>query len=473
MQIVFIIIICVACMPFDERNLVGDPSVSLMATMLGMIVAALAAEAPARWFTWKLRRWPSHRWQVVRDYNHWRLLHFGLLLGIYAVSRLCFGWGHVVRSDWQFENVVIIDKVLVLAPLLTTLVLSWLSFYRVELALYETSSAYGVAPFWTGSEYLLFHLRHDLGLALTAVLLLVGIPDAVHGVAPNLEKEEWYPLVSVGIFLGGAVLLMPWLLTIVWSTRSLPAGPLRDRLEAVARRLGFRYTDIRLWNTYGGLANAMVTGILPFPRYVLLSDQLIQNLTVEQIEAVFGHEIGHVKHFHMPLYLSFFMLSVCILMLAFAAGQWISADVFNAAVVWEDFARPGSLSQTAAAGGLSIGYFWLVFGFLSRRCERQADVYGCKAVAADGFRLSADGIRTFISALERVADLNGIRRDRHSWLHSSIARRVAFLESLLTDPQQEHHFQRRLAVIKWSLFLGLLTVTAVCGQTFGWSLLLQ
>src|SRR5438046_8697341 len=77
----------------------------------------------------------------------------------------------------------------------------------------------------------------------------------------------------------------------------------------------------------------------------------------------------------------------------------------------------------------SLGaYIFVVFGFLSRRCERQADIYGCRAVSCAqrdcsghdssvellpaGQGLCPTGIRTFMDALEKVAQLNGISRDR-------------------------------------------------------------
>src|SRR5262249_38741778 len=60
-----------------------------------------------------------------------------------------------------------------------------------------------------------------------------------------------------------------------------------------------------------------------------------------------------------------------------------------------------------------------------------------------------------IYALEKVAQVNGISRDRpgffQSWQHGSIARRVAFLYGLLKDPAAERRFQRRTALVKWGL----------------------
>jgi STE24 endopeptidase len=74
-------------------------------------------------------------------------------------------------------------------------------------------------------------------------------------------------------------------------------------------------------------------------------------------------------------------------------------------------------------------------------------------------RLCPTGIKTFISALEKVASLNGISRDRpgffQSWQHSTIARRVEFLQTLLEDRTLEPRFQRKVFFVKWGLLVGL------------------
>jgi STE24 endopeptidase len=141
---------------------------------------------------------------------------------------------------------------------------------------------------------------------------------------------------------------------------------------------------------------------------------------------------------------------------------------------------------------LVVGYIFLVFGFLSRRCERQADVFGCRAVSCGdahceghseatvlvnrGKALCPTGIRTFVRALEKVAHINGISRDRpgflQSWQHSTIARRVAFLRSVLVDRQVESMFQLRLTLGKWALLLGL-SAAFVALWVMRWSSLLQ
>jgi STE24 endopeptidase len=119
----------------------------------------------------------------------------------------------------------------------------------------------------------------------------------------------------------------------------------------------------------------------------------------------------------------------------------------------------------------------VAFGFLSRRCERQADLFGCRAVScsdphcevhtaetqlASGKALCPTGIRTFIRALDRVAAVNGISRGKpgwlQSWLHSTIARRVEFLENVVVDPSLARRFQRRVGLVKWGIIAGLSAV---------------
>jgi Zn-dependent protease with chaperone function len=102
-------------------------------------------------------------------------------------------------------------------------------------------------------------------------------------------------------------------------------------------------------------------------------------------------------------------------------------------------------------------YLFLVFGFLSRRCERQADLYSCRAVSFDAF----------VSALEKVAWLNGMSRDRpgrlSSWRHGSVGQRVAFLEQVRLAPRSEKRFQQETLAMKWVFLLGMCALVLLLG----------
>jgi STE24 endopeptidase len=259
-----------------------------------------------------------------------------------------------------------------------------------------------------------------------------------------------------------ALLIMPWMLRIFLGLRPLPAGPLRDRLEATIRRLKFRFSALLLWNTRNSSANALVTGILPWPRYIVLTDQLLRDLTVEEVEAVIGHEIGHVKHHHMTFYMMFLFASLVSLGLI-----WESCEIFLQSAYARNFANDWlpalapwletkNFELIAAFPPLLAvaAYLFIVFGYLSRCCETQADIFGSRTVSSEAF----------ISALEKVAILNGIPREKPGWLscwrHPTIAKRVDFLRRMGEDPTLEPRFQRRVGVLKWSLALGLAAVLA-------------
>src|SRR5205823_7080298 len=137
-------------------------------------------------------------------------------------------------------------------------------------------------------------------------------------------------------------------------------------------------------------------------------------------------------------------------------------------------------------------YIFIVFGYLSRLCERQADLYGCRAVSCSrsdcldhepgaalpgvGPAPCPTGINTFMNALEKVAYLNGISRDRPGWLqswqHGSIAQRVEFLSQMRSDLTLEPRFQRRLVFIKIGLVFGLAAILTVAGALVGRGILL-
>jgi STE24 endopeptidase len=266
---------------------------------------------------------------------------------------------------------------------------------------------------------------------------------------------------------------VPFLLRLLLGLKPLPDGPLRDRLLASAKRLSFRFNDVLVWDTRNTIVNGMVTGPLPFLRYVILTDRLVSDLTPDEIEAVFGHEVGHIKHHHLLFYFGFLLASLIVVvglygtltqMLGAAFIQTWLKDNLPDLKSWLDSYQ--MLSALPLLFLLGV-YIVVVFGFLSRRCERQADIFGCRTVS----------VPIFIDALEKVARLNGIHRERpgwvSSWQHSTIAQRVAFLQRMQADPELEPRFQRRVGLVKWTMLLSLAALLALLGPGQVWGVLQQ
>ncbi len=428
---------------------------------------------------------PSLRERLLHRYERGRFHHQIGLFVFYVLALLVFGWGWAVSELWRWGTQPLpLAELLVLAPFVVGQLLGWAVFYDAERASHQAAhrllGAEAHAGTWLELErpgrgsppvfgsraaYVLFQLRQKLALVFLPVLMLL-IQKELLRFFPD-TNQDWQGVLNVaGIAVVLAVFVaMPWIVRLVLGLKPLPAGPLRTRLEGVARRLRFRSSNILVWNTRHGMGNAMVIGIVPWIRYVVFTDRLLEDFTPEEVEAVFGHEIGHIRHHHMLYYFGFLTASVIVL-------GWLVNDLFKG---WDSLLEAGNHKYLAAVPlvGVLLGYIFLVFGFLSRRCERQADVFGCRTVSClqsdcrgheDGLDptqcgrgLCPTGINTFIRALEKVAFINGISRDRpgflQSWQHSTIARRVAFLQSMLLDPSVERRFQRRVALFKWALVL--------------------
>jgi hypothetical protein len=134
-----------------------------------------------------------------------------------------------------------------------------------------------------------------------------------------------------------------------------------------------RCREVLLWHTHHNVGNAAVMGLVPRFRYVMLSDVLIETLRDEQIVAVYAHEVGHIIHRHMVWYGVFFVALTCAL-LGFSDTVSTAAGRVGISQHWVDSVYPF----------FSILMFVACFGYVSRRFERQADVFAARTVEIMG-----------------------------------------------------------------------------------------
>jgi Zn-dependent protease with chaperone function len=481
------------------------PGAAAGLTALAVLLPLAAAFALRTWAVRALRRDPTRRVEVGRGYSRLRRVLGFVNLGAVVLAVLGLGWGWAVHHaltvarDGHTELAPFAELAVPL-PYFLLLLGGWLIHYDTEKVLHRLTLAPAERPFWSRLGYVFHQLRQ--------VLLLVGLPvglfvaqQTLTRSAPELTETDFYRVGSLAA-VPVLVLLMPLVIKPLLGLRPLPAGPTRDRLEALARRLGFRYTDLLVWPTRGAAANAMIVGLLPRVRYVIFTDRLLDELPPDEIDAVFGHEVGHARHGHIWFYAAFLALSMTVLAAAFLLAARALDDA--GVEVPEGYVGWLTVPPIAVAGA----YIFLVFGFLSRRCERQADVYGCRAVSCGdpacaghdeatvfppGARgLCPTGIRVFARGLERVYLINGHDesdggRPRRSvvglvravlgwvraWQHSTMPRRVGFLSTLIRDPARERRFQRRVLLLRWGLVAGLVAALVALGEAVGWRELLR
>jgi STE24 endopeptidase len=412
-----------------------------------------------------------------------------LLLFALAVDVLMTPWPVIVGKQWGLAKVVAVDDLVVMLPFFLGVILYWAVQFPADrairsLAVERVRTEGGASrSVWGLGEYLLFNIRYQL---LLMVVPMTGILVAYDLAARYSDQLwEWTHLdfveqVALMIAAGLMFLISPVIIRYVWSTRVLPAGGLRAGLQNICDRIRLRYQEILIWQTDGGVVNACVMGPIPLWRYILLSDGLLETMKEEQIEAVFGHEAGHVKHLHIPFFLLFAGLSMLLV-----GGMLLLVWNYLPYSYWRGWLN---ISRTEwnhaldlAAMGMVLLCWVFGFGWVSRRFERQADVFGVRCVGwnmthcdryclvhhppsgekPDRKALCPAAADVFAEALHRIAILNGMAPHARSWRHSSIASRMQFVRVLASDRKKLRRFNRTIVLTKMVLVLGTAAGCAV------------
>jgi STE24 endopeptidase len=307
-------------------------------------------------------------------------------------------------------------------------------------------------------SYFKINLRLQLFFTIGPVLALVLLRDLLAaGLRPLGLDEEKSAVIQLSISLITAAIVLifaPELLRRLIQTEPMPAGVIREKLESICRRHNIRYKDVLLWRTDNNMGNAAVMGLIPQVRYILMSDLLLETMTDDQIEAVFAHEVGHVIHRHMLWFAVFFGT----MMLAIVGMSGPLDDLLSRWFPSIAVESTWSSAIDLIGGVLTMAGLFALFLYLSRRFERQADVFAARWLEEGGSHVGLRGATIFSSALEQVARINCIPVTAWSWCHGSIANRIEYLHDLSEHPDRTLRFDRFMA---W--LYGILIV-ALCGS---------
>jgi STE24 endopeptidase len=335
--------------------------------------------------------------------------------------------------------------------------------------------------------YVLGQLRLSVLFFVVPVLSILLFGDVAHLILRWLDVplNEMARLAIYGMSLLCMFLFAPVLLKWVLRARPLPMSPLRVRLESLAKQAGVAgtYKDILLWPTGYSMGNAAVMGIVPRFRYVMLSDLLVETLSERQIEAVFAHEAGHIRHRHMWWYILFFAVFFLVLFGPFTT-------LFK---MFESQLQSAQELDVILQVGVFL-FFLVVYSLLCRLFEKQADVYAARVMELTSLTTPVNlspmqiavgphGANDFVSALTRVAEINhmpvyasGPRRRgllaapiqflvdvARDFQHPSTADRIHHVMDISLDSRSTAHFDRRVVVV----MLGLLTLATLMAAWAG------
>jgi len=462
------------------------------AAVIGQVVLAGAAGAVCtRLVKVKLERepaWlPGAQKRLARANVAMRLI---VLVGI-AASVYLTGWVKLVRSWELIQPIWGLDELLILVPFFAAIVVSWAALYPADRAVRRVGlelrlwGAHAARPVWGLRAYLSFMLRQHVLIIAVPMVPIVAANDFTHVYARQIRAVAhniaWADQALLVLIAGLVFLMAPVMLSYIWHTRALPPGELRGRLEGLCAQIGLRYRRILIWESDGMVVNAAVMGMFPRVRYILLSDGLLEMMDDDKIEAVFGHEAGHVKHWHIQFYLLFAVLSMLIVGGIMELAMWAMRrwpTLLSPVPDVQDYLQVGAMA-------LIVMIWALGFGAISRRFEWQADLFGARSVTppaevcdqpcfvhgtplnpspARGRRgnpICSTAATRFANALHRIAVLNGIPVEARSWRHSSIANRMQLLKQYGYDPAAVGQLERSVFAIKLVLVIGTLVGLAI------------
>ncbi len=263
--------------------------------------------------------------------------------------------------------------------------------------------------------------KHTWLFVLPFALFSCTMFDVVQLVVP--EWNELHKAAIVGFLsIGGAVVLAPYVLARVWNAVPLEPGNETQEIFSIWQAAGMGNFPILTWSTQGRVANALVIGILPSSRKLLLSDRLLKVLSPAEIKMIVLHEAAHVRRRHA-------LIRGLPMLIAFVGMILIAWFVDQAPTTRDQSVLGIALVATVACLLLMI----VSIGVIARWSEYDADREaielasrlgdGCSPYATKD---SVQAARDLVSALRTICPAGD--EYRRNWLHPSIASRIAMIE---------------------------------------------
>ena len=234
-----------------------------------------------------------------------------------------------------------------------------------------------------------------------ALALVIGVPlvSALLKLV-DIGGDLWWAYAWVTVILFQIVMMIVapmWILPLFNKLEPLEEGDLKKRLLKLGEATGFSASTILVMDgsKRSSHSNAFFTGFGRF-RKIVLFDTLIEQLSIEELEAVLAHEIGHFKKKHVLKLLAWSCLTLL-------ASFWVLSLIIR----YQPFFSAFGFSTTENAG-----IAFLLFGILSgavtfwttplssawsRKFEYEADAFAAQAVGSG---------KPLVSSLKKLSEKN-------------------------------------------------------------------
>lgn len=419
----------------------NTPANSLPLTLIMLFLSWLVFAGYCRWGFGSLQKRFHNRITddggVTGQYQRLTVRLSVLAIFLFVLVTYLLNLKYWLRLIPGFERFSVLQGILALSLFMFYLGTIWYFAYPAYKALFGT----GI----TRESFVRSNIKFNLPIlfpwiALSLVYDLIALsPWAGPGGFLNTAGGQ---IIFFAIFLTLLMIFLPGFIHYFWGCTPLKASEKGRELEVFLREKGFKYRHLLNWPIFEGkMMTAGIMGIVSRYRYILVTDSLLELLSLEELKAVLAHEMGHAKYRHLYFYILFFV--------GFMVISFGLSDVF----LYFIYAHPLFINMISDTDSKTINLFYLILsvpmlltlfiyfryimGFFMRNFERQADLYSAVTMGTP---------RPAIGALERIALFSGKIRDLPSWHHFSIKERVDTLWRAIKDPGLIKRHNRFVAV---------------------------
>ena len=347
--------------------------------------------------------------------------------GCYMLAWLLFGWSQALKTrllqfttnDWLlvFLYVLVIGGIMFLINLPLSFYQGYTLPHRYELSNQTVNG-------WVSDQV--------KGIAIGGVLGMIVL-EIIYAIL-RAYPAYWWLWAGVILLIFNVLLanLAPTVLMPLFN-KFIPLGDdhaeLADRLMQLARRSGTFVKGVFKFDMSKRTkqANAGLTG-LGNTRRIIIGDTLLNEFSLEEIETVMAHELGHQVNKDIPLGIIFGSIVTMV-------GLYLASVGLNWGVSAFGFSGPADIAAfplfVIVIGLYSLVTMPLENGF-SRWRERRADEYALS--------LTHNG-SAYASALKRLANQNLSDADPEAWVewllysHPALGKRIAMAEKAMQlDP---------------------------------------
>ena len=320
----------------------------------------------------------DHRKAANYSLAHLKVEHWDLVLSILVLFAWTLGGGlnlldgalTMIGLDGLWQGVALIIATVLIGALIELPLSIWRTFGIETRFGFNRNTPAGFAK----DKLLAMLLTLALGIPLLAVMLWL-----MESAGSLWWLWAWAVWMGFSLFITWAYPI--WIAPLFNTFKPLENVTLRDRLEALLKRCGFRSNGMFVMDgsRRSSHGNAYFTGFGTNKRIVFF-DTLLKGLDDDEVEAVLAHELGHFKRRHI---LKGLLLSALMALLGLALLGWLSQQSWFYAALGVDRATP-ALALALFMFVLPVFTLFVspLMSRLSRRHEFEADDFAAQQTDA-------------------------------------------------------------------------------------------